>query len=455
MKSRVLFVCPTSDLDSGGEKSNFELIKYLKNKGYELSVITASEGEYSQVLSRHDIYNKPGGYKWWAPWDNADETAEKSIKGLRVILETIKERKPDVVVTNTLNIPWGAMASAMMNKPHMWISREFPEREFDYLDEKMEFIDKFSNRVIANSEGLAERINQKYNLDFKYFYSYVDDNGLELSNYNGNPRVISINGITKRKNQSELIEAMAILKEEGFPLAEVLLIGHAEEEYKTYIEELIDRYNLGGTIRLIPFNPKPWSLVGSGDILVQTSLSESIGRSTTEAMKLGVPVIASDIPGHREAFKLGGGTLYKSGSALDLARKIKAALNDTDKLLKEALLTKNRVLKNMSESACNDPFIREMEKIVGKSNPMHEMVQIEPYLSHYLDLSVMWYEKSLQLTDLLNKKKDEILNLQNQINTIKHENNKILNSGAYRIGLCQSKILRAMKPKIKRRAKHE
>lgn len=439
---RILFVCPTGDLSSGGEKSNFELIKYLKKKKYEVFVITAWEGEYNKILNDHGIDNSVGGYKWWAPWDSAKATADKSIMGLSIVLETIKYIKPFVVVTNTLNIPWGAVASSMMNVPHVWIGREFPEGEFDYLDKKIQFINKFSNQIVANSEKLSSRINQKYKLNTKYFYSYVDEKTISLGSDNNESRIISLNGINERKNQAELIKAVGMLSERGLLSVDVLLVGEADSKYKAHLEELIEKFTLGDRVKILPFNSKPWLLAGNNDILVQTSLSESIGRTITEAMKLGVPVIASDIAGHQEAIDLGGGILYKSGDPSDLADKINLALNDTLKLKNDALVTKTKAIANMSESACNEPFVKVLESVRGKNNPMNEMGHLEPYLGCYIRASKDWLEESVKSSQELIECRAVISDLSQSVKKLEQENKQIVDSRAYKIGLFQSRAIR-------------
>lgn len=387
MKGKILFVCPTGDLSSGGEASNFELIKYIKNNGYDVFVITGWNGEYNKILTDKNIKNISDDYKWWAEWDKPEDTASQSVQGIKPIIDVINQFSPDVVVTNTFNIPWGALAAAMKGVPHIWIGREFPEGEFAYLKGKMEFIKKFSNSVMANSNQLATFINKNYHFPVGYFYSYVDTKDLKLG-YNGNDtRIVSLNGITKRKNQEELIEAASILKKENVLKIKIIFMGTSNQEYKDHLMSIVNERGLNESIEFMPFSPQPWGLVGQNDILVQTSLSESIGRTTIEAMKLGVPVIASDIPGHREAFKLGGGVLYKSGSPKDLADKIQIVLNDRITSRENAIKIAKKTMKTMSEESCSNPFLEAVDSVISGENPMKEMEQIEPYFYEYLKVS--------------------------------------------------------------------
>lgn len=155
------------------------------------------------------------------------------------------------------------------------------------------------------------------------------------------------------------------------------------------------------------------------DIIVQTSRSESIGRTPVEAMKLGLVVIGADILGTKEAFQLGGGVLYKHDNPKDLAKKIAMVVSNQKKYQLQAKLAQNKVLKNLSEEACHKNFFIELEKIFTLPNPQNHLREISPYIA------------SLAITDKNHQK--TIREYQKSIDEHQYHLNNILNSQSWKL----------------------
>ncbi|HVX01035.1 MAG TPA: glycosyltransferase family 4 protein, partial [Candidatus Babeliaceae bacterium] len=286
---KLLFVAHTGQLSSGGEISNYQLMDYLVRQGYEIQIIHPDWNDVSYEEKMRAIGVQPVtiSYTHWRDEDIRFE--EVDLKAINQICEVIRSFNPGVVITNTMIVPWGAIAAALMNKPHMWVTREFPIGELVYLNEKKDIIKKFSNIVIANSRELADSVSIAYDVRAPYFYSYVDVKDIHLDDSITQTRFVSPNNIIPRKNQKELIEALAIVKERNPDFStQVVLIGNKDETYWKSVKKLIVDNGLDSLVIVHEFSKEPWGLVGKSDILVQTSLSESIGRTTTDAMKIGI-----------------------------------------------------------------------------------------------------------------------------------------------------------------------
>lgn len=426
---RLLVICPKGDINSGGIVSNFELIKYLVHKGYVVHVITSWNGTYNKALTTSGITNTALDYNWWTPKDKPEIVAGRVMKAVVDIVGIINSFKPDVVVTNTSHIPWGALAASFTNTPHVWTLREFPINNFSYLEPKLEFIHAYSNRLIANSKELASYLRTTYHYDVDSFMSYVDVSGFTLAQDSHPVRLVSPNYISQTKNQIELVRAATILaKRRPDLLFRILLVGEKEVTHWPVLQKTIEQSGIEDRFDIFDRVDNPWSMISSNDIFVQTSMSESIGRATTEAMKLGVPVIASDIPGHREAFQLGGGVLYELGSPTDLAKKIEAALDEHAALKRRAIAIQKRALARMSSDASSEPFLRAVEAVVGNDNPMKANKHIAPFIVAH-EVYVQRQEAIIRI------KNDETDFLQSTIEDIRH-------SKSYRLGTVQTAAFR-------------
>jgi glycosyltransferase involved in cell wall biosynthesis len=428
-KKRLIFICPKGDINSGGIVSNYQLIKYLKKHGYVIHVITSWKGTYNAELTRNGFSNQSLDYNWWTPNDLPAHISNRSLLAIHNIVKKIHEFEPEVVITNTSHIPWGALAASMTNTPHIWTVREFPINNFEYLGDKTKFIHDYSNKIMANSRGLATFYRKQYDYDAGSFMSYVDVAGTALKESTGSVRLVSPNYISKTKNQIELIKAVGLLKSRRNDLGiRVMLMGDKEIKHWPEIKRAIVENNIMDIFDIHERVDDPWSMITRDDIFVQPSMSESIGRSTTEAMKLGVPVIASDIPGHREALELGGGVLYKLGDVADLASKIEYMLDNPSQKMEIARKAQLNSLKNMSEDKSSGPFVEALNEVSGKDNPVGVNAVIWPYLEKFI-LNFLEQQR-----DLVRKNQDT--------DTLMAAIEGIRGSKTYRIGKFQADVLR-------------
>jgi glycosyltransferase involved in cell wall biosynthesis len=86
----------------------------------------------------------------------------------------------------------------------------------------------------------------------------------------------------------------------------------------------------------VPSHADVLDIIARGRVLVTASRVEGFGIVLVEAMALGVPYVATDIPVFRE-HRGRGGLLFRAGDASDLAAKLALLLND-DELLREKSL---------------------------------------------------------------------------------------------------------------------
>jgi glycosyltransferase involved in cell wall biosynthesis len=353
-KKKLLFIAPTTDMLAGGEISNFELLLDAQKRGYHLHIIIRGPGSLARELKKNSIPYSIVPFGNWAI--NSPATSRDNISAIVHIQNIIQKEKIDCVISNTLNMPWGALAAALTNVPHVWIAREFSLIEFSYLQDKYDFIQKFSNLLIANSQSLANDIKKKYQINTKYFYSYVNVTPNQLIKKASVSRIVTVGHLYPRKNQIDLIKAVGLLHKKGKLQNKVLFIGSIDKSYQKELVHLSKKLNLKKYIEFAGYHKNPYKLISENDIIVQPSLSESIGRSTVEAMKLGLITIGADIPGTKEAFQLGGGILYKNGDSQDLAKKIDEVLNNKQKFRKQALLVQKNALANLSSVSCHKNF---------------------------------------------------------------------------------------------------
>ena len=350
MTKTILFISPTGTLDNGAEISIVNLMKFLVDEGYRVLNVfpdykVPSQEEYRIALQNSGI--KTYGLtavKWW--WEESPggspgnhfmrvTSYNKNIKDIRNI---IVDNKVDLVISNTVNVFQGALAAAFENVKHFWLIHEFPEGEFGYYKEKLDFIDKFSDDIFAVTGALTEDL-EKYFLNRKIYsfapYTQMDPKEEIKTDSNFDNRIISVGRLTQRKNQLELIKAFQLLNLEG---TELVFLGAWDEDYKQICDDYIAEHHLK-SISFLGHVDDPWSMITDKDLAVFPSSMETFGLVYVESVLNGIPTILSDNAGHRSAFEYMNeqGHMYHLGDLKALTRTISDTLAQFNKEKREAV----------------------------------------------------------------------------------------------------------------------
>jgi len=142
------------------------------------------------------------------------------------------------------------------------------------------------------------------------------------------PVVVNVARLVPEKAQHLLVEAFAAARRE-LPGARLVIVGaggRAEPAVRAAVRDAIERHGLAGAVQLLGFRDDARSLVAAADVFAFSSLSEGSPGAVLEALALGTPVAAFDIP--PVADLTGGGRyarLAPAGDAAALGRAIVAA----------------------------------------------------------------------------------------------------------------------------------
>jgi glycosyltransferase involved in cell wall biosynthesis len=110
--------------------------------------------------------------------------------------------------------------------------------------------------------------------------------------------------------------------------------GHATAE----LERQRDELGLADRVRFLGFRDDAPELLAAADVFAFPSLYEGLGGAVIEAMALGLPVVASDLPALREVVEPdGNAVLVPAGDADALAGAVGDLLDDPDRRARYAL----------------------------------------------------------------------------------------------------------------------
>jgi glycosyltransferase involved in cell wall biosynthesis len=162
----------------------------------------------------------------------------------------------------------------------------------------------------------------------------VAPNGIDVGEYESvkakryeEPTICAIARLVKYKRVSDLIKAAAVLKKD-IPDLHVKIIGTGPDRSRLKAEAA--RLGLSDCVEFMGYVEKHADVLGTlkaSHAFCLPSAVEGYGITVVEAMALGVPYVASDIPAVREASRGGaGGLLYKLGDVGELAAGLKRVL---------------------------------------------------------------------------------------------------------------------------------
>lgn len=139
------------------------------------------------------------------------------------------------------------------------------------------------------------------------------------------PRLIMVARFKAPKDQKALVTALAELKDLPW---ELILIGEGETQAETTVE--IEHQQLQDKVKMLGYRNDIDELMASSQIFILISHYEGFPLTILEAMRAGLPVIASDVGGVSETI-IDGETGYLVNSHNDLVDRLKLLINDTEK----------------------------------------------------------------------------------------------------------------------------
>lgn len=162
--------------------------------------------------------------------------------------------------------------------------------------------------------------------------SKIDLIGVEnlASRFGTGPIILTVSRLLIRKGYLESIEAMKSVVQE-FPLVKYLIAGEGHD--RPIFENLIKSLELQNNVFLLGNRKDVPTLLEFSDVFLFPSHYEGQGGALVEAMILGKPIIASEIPVLEESVtNERSAILFKTKDIEDLTLKIKWALSNKEKM---------------------------------------------------------------------------------------------------------------------------
>lgn len=246
------------------------------------------------------------------------------------LINIIKDYNPDVIISNSFSIWYGADIALTMNIPHIWYVREFMEldHEITHINiVKIKYLVENSYAIfISNSikSYYSNKYHFKNNIRIYDKILYKDNLYQNIQRFtNHQTKAIFAGILQKGKGVMDAVKAAEELKKKNY---DFLLDIYGDGPEKENIKKYIDTNNLTN-VRLMGFTNKLDEIRSEYDICLVCSHMEALGRVTVESMYYGNLVIGANSGATKELVTSDRGYLYQCGNISDLTLVLEIAIN--------------------------------------------------------------------------------------------------------------------------------
>lgn len=338
---------------------NFHLpyIEYFKNKNYRVDIAVEGTTDNSMIDNCYDMKFTKNPF------------SPDNLKTIGLLKKIMSENNYDIIYSNsTLAGAASRIAvKSLKNKPYIiHISHGYMFGDGDGIKSKLYLLaEKLTgnvtdNLVVMNKDDLE--LAEKYHLGKNIYYingmGLVSENFPEISNSEKSAirqsigvsddmkMLLCVGEFSKRKNQTAVIEAFDMLLKKH---KDIMLVFAGEGDMLEVCRQLSHKYELDTNIRFLGQVEDICKLYRCSDILVTASKMEGLPFNVMEALYCALPVVATDIKGHRDLISHGKNGLLTHIDYMDIYSKLDEILSDTklySYIKKNTFLDEKYLIKN-------------------------------------------------------------------------------------------------------------
>ncbi|MDE3168441.1 MAG: glycosyltransferase family 4 protein [Acidobacteriota bacterium] len=303
---RIAYAITRADSVGGASIHVRDLARAMRGRGHEVLVLVGGEGPVTEQFSAANVPFRALRHL------RRPVHPRRDLLAYREILAALEEFAPDLVSAHTAKAGWlGRAAAARLGlravyTPHgLPVGGRFRGPGSALFAAAERFASRWHAPIICVAEAerelaLAARLAPPERL-------FVVHNGVRdvppefRAAADSDPvTVCCVARLAAPKDHATLLVALAALREREWTLE---LIGDGPEE--TNLRRLAARLGIAGRVVFRGYRPDPEAALAACQIFALSTRSEAFPRSVLEAMRAGLPVVATDTGGVAEAVEGG------------------------------------------------------------------------------------------------------------------------------------------------------
>lgn len=303
---RVLFIITRSDRVGGASVHVKDMAQRLREDGHDAAVAVGGSGPYLDILEEAGVPVEPLSMLKGGPpnplWDPL---------AVAELVRVVRRSHPDIVSTHSTKAGFlGRLACLLTGVPclftaHGWAFTEgkdagkrrlyrFTEKLASRWTERIITVSRY-DRELALEEGVApeEKITVIHN-------GMKDEAPVRRQGGGSDVEIVTVARFERQKDYMTLLEACRRLGGDGWRLTAVG-DGPRQDTIRGAAKEigLSDQFDFAGYRDDVP------QILAESDVFVLFSRWEGLPRSIIEAMRAGLPVVATDVGGVSELLESG------------------------------------------------------------------------------------------------------------------------------------------------------
>jgi glycosyltransferase involved in cell wall biosynthesis len=299
---KIAFVITRSDDIGGAQIHVRDLSTALRAAGHDAVVLSGANGVLADELRARDVpfYSLPHLGREVGPFQD--------VRCFSELRQTLREIQPDIISTHSTKAGFiGRIAGKTLNIPTLFTAHGWgftdgrpPLQVFAFWAIERATA-AWAARIITVCESdrtAAARIRVTSSDRLVTIYNAMPDVDKTLRAKPGNSpaRLVMVARLSRWKDQPTLLHALSGLKDLDWQLE---LVG--DGPLRGQLEELVQSLGLTSRVNFLGFRRDVPERIAEAQVFLLISKWEGFPRSILEAMRAGLPVVASDVGGVQES----------------------------------------------------------------------------------------------------------------------------------------------------------
>lgn len=348
----------------GAERVFVNLAEYFLSQGYQTLMVTQyrKEDEYALAKGIDRVISDI------TPQETTKSRLLNFYRRMSKLHHIWKKEKPDLVLSCVGKNNFMTIVTTMFTKTKPIVSvvgeakEEYPNRLMKAL---ANFLFPYASGVILQTERSRSFFSEKVSKTAVILPNSLNPLFLRPE-YEGERerRIVSVGRLDANKNHEMMIRAFAKLSSQ-YP--DYTLTVYGEGELREFLQKLIVSLGLSDKVFLPGVIPNVAENIEKASLFLLTSYSEGVSNALIEAMALGLPVIATDVPsgGTVELIRHGeNGWIIPAGNQAALEEAMEKLLSDRE-LAKKLGEAARQLQKRLAPESVNRQWREYFESIIG------------------------------------------------------------------------------------------